>query len=116
MLERARVVYQVCRVFVPEDHGGGFITLKCNEETTASDIKSAAIAKIRAKRLQCNLTGNVELDFQLVKVDDEAADAPVAPASPSEVKPESLLEVRFLPLPFLLPFENLRTFPPGADL
>ena len=53
----------IARIFLPEHHGGGFISLKCTQEDTAQDLVRNAVEKIKAKRLREQLTGDVDLSM-----------------------------------------------------
>lgn len=44
----------ICRVLVPSDVGGGFISLKCDATTDAMTLKRLVIEKVTAKR--CSLS------------------------------------------------------------
>lgn len=41
---------QICRVLVPSDMGGGFITLKCDANMKALMLKKEVLDKVTAKR------------------------------------------------------------------
>lgn len=51
----------LARIHIGQTNSGGFITIKCESEDEIRSLKSMAVAKVRAKRIQRRRTGDISV-------------------------------------------------------